>query len=663
MKITQKIMLPVVIVNAILLVAIFFFTKYSVYHSIQNYFSGDIKEKSASANLDIDNLKSRSIDSAKWFENSRDLAEAIRTNNRDQALTIGKQAMNAFGLGYFVVTDKSGKVLIRAHEPATFGDSISNQVNIQKALKGEASVGIEEGKIVKMSIRAGCPVKDEQGNVVGAVSTGYVLGDESFTDSLKSMVGTDILIYSGDDPTMSTFLQNNKRFLGAKLSQDLHTVLYEKKQPLIQTANILGENHLLMYSPIISVNNNVLGVLVVTENLNMANTMTEKLTAAQIAVYAAASLIIILILTFITKKFILKHVRTMLEFFRELALGEGDLTQKLQINSHDEIAEMVGGFNQFIKKLNEIISSVKNTSQNLASSTKVIAADIEVSSRTIQEISSNVNLISENMQQNVTAIEETTASSEELCSTADTVAASCSDMLRESVKSNAAARNGAQTVAQIISSIEEISHSSLGVVGNIKELKILSEEIDGIVSIINNISAQTNLLALNASIEAARAGEQGKGFAVVADEIRKLAADSGSSTKGITELIKKIEGKINSTVALVDVTSEKIDRGANLTSAVKMVIEDILCSIGAVEEKAHDIAAASQQQAAAASQITSAMDNMVKVISDTSAGADKISVSMREQADVINQLEKVMQESKQMNFVLNEQVNAFKTES
>jgi methyl-accepting chemotaxis protein len=661
MKITQKIVLPVVVVNVVLLFSIFFFTRYSVSNSIQSYFNDVVKEKVETAATEVDSLKSRSLNSAKWFENSSELAEAIKGQNREEALKIGKQAMEAFELGYFVVTDSTGTVLARAHEPEKYGDSISKQVNIQKALAGEPSVGIEEGSVVKMSIRAGAPVKDEQGNIVGAVSAGYVFGDQNFTDSLKNILGTDILVYSGEDLTMSTFTKDNKRFVGEKLDKELHTLLYEKKQSYTHTGKVLGENYLLAYTPIISVKSDVLGVLVISEKLNIANTLITKLTTEQIVAYAVSSLIVIFILMFIVRKFILKHVKILVKFFRELAHGEGDLTQRLQVNTRDEIADMVGGFNQFIEKLNEIISHVKNTSQNLVHSTKAITADIEASSRTIGEISANVNSISENIEQNVATIEETTASSEELSGTADTVAASCNDMLRESVQSNEAAKNGVQAVSQIISSIDAISHSSNDVVENITELKKLSVEIDEIVNIISNISSQTNLLALNASIEAARAGEQGKGFAVVADEIRKLADGSGNSTKSITELIRKVEQKINSTVALVELVAERVEAGTTSTSSVKAAIEDILRSIGIVEEKAHDIAAASQEQASAASQIAGAMDDMVKVISDTSSSAHEITVSMSEQSNTVHQIEKIMQEINQTNVALNNQVNAFKT--
>ncbi len=137
--------------------------------------SEEVKSKAGILIENFELMEQEALAAGEWFSSSERVADAYTSGNREQAIKVGKLAMKSMGLDFFIVTDKTGKVFMRAHRPEKFGDNIINQQNIQRALKGENSVGLEEGADVRLSIRAGAPLKDKSGKIIGAVSTGYIL--------------------------------------------------------------------------------------------------------------------------------------------------------------------------------------------------------------------------------------------------------------------------------------------------------------------------------------------------------------------------------------------------------------------------------------------------------------------------------------------------------
>lgn len=108
----------------------------------------------------------------------------------------------------------------------------------------------------------------------------------------------------------------------------------------------------------------------------------------------------------------------------------------------------------------------------------------------------------------------------------------------------------------------------------LKSLSNRAHEIVHIISVIDDIAEQTNLLALNASIEAARAGEQGKGFAVVAEEVRKLAARSSATTRGITGLLVTIEEEAIRASLSLDEATQSASKAGSQVKAFQTIYED-----------------------------------------------------------------------------------------
>jgi methyl-accepting chemotaxis protein len=556
---------------------------------------------------EIAQLTETALGCAKWFENSAELAAALAENDRDAAVAIGLSAMQAIGLEYFVVTDTAGNVLARSHEPEKYGDSIANQVNIQKALAGEASVGIEEGTVVKMSIRAGSPIRDANGSIVGAVSTGYVLGTESFVRNIKQIIDADVVVYNGQEQVMSTFTVDGAAYLGAALNDASYDTLYNQMTVLTRIETIRGARYITVLTPILSVKGTVLGVIGVSGNLALASTLNTKIISMQMLLVFVGFALIIIILMLNTRRI----TRPLCKVVGRLqSLANGDLTSQAELlKGRDEIAVLAHSLNDTILKLNAYISDITGVLTSLAENdyTSISQANYMGDFLLIQ---GSLNKISSSLNATVSDINE----SVERFDSSATQVASASRMLADGADEQATAlRNLIYSIDTITGAVgaggeggqtsaEDNMARVTKVLAAMDEMRKTSGEIGRIVKTIDDIAFQTNILSMNAAIEAARAGAAGKGFSVVAEEFHSLAI--------------KVKDAATQTTSMVDESVRSIEKASELAKDVVLAFNKT-----------------STEQAEAIAQIGGELSRIDQVIQSNSSAAEQSAAASVELSD------------------------------
>ncbi|MEI1249156.1 methyl-accepting chemotaxis protein [Rhizobium aouanii] len=266
---------------------------------------------------------------------------------------------------------------------------------------------------------------------------------------------------------------------------------------------------------------------------------------------------------------------------REVA--EGDLTKMADINSHDEIGELLGNVNIMIERLRGVVGDALSAADNVSSGS--------------QELSASSEQVSQGATEQAASAEEASASMEQMAA---------------NIKQNA--DNAAQTEKIARQSAKDAEASGEAVTRAVDAMRTIAQKI----GIVQEIARQTDLLALNAAVEAARAGEHGKGFAVVASEVRKLAERSQSAAAEISSM-----------------SSDTVKAAADAGEMLGRLVPDIRKTAELVSE----ISAACREQDIGASQINEAIQQLDKVTQQNAGASEQMSATSEELASQAEELQ------------------------
>ena len=306
-----------------------------------------------------------------------------------------------------------------------------------------------------------------------------------------------------------------------------------------------------------------------SEKVNIAiaqqSRMALKAQFLSIGLLAVALVVFIIVVLIVLNEVVkpLQNQRKELNaIIEEINAGQGDLTKRVSVRSHDEIGQASDNINHFIETLQSIMSNIINNSNVLDGVVGNVAESVSSSSDSANDISA--------------IMEELSATMEEVSATTSTVSentVSADGRIREMNEQTKVISKYAQEMRERAEALENTATENMNntsrVIGEITEEMNLAlensksvEKVAQLTDDILSISSQTNLLALNASIEAARAGEAGKGFAVVADEIRQLADSSRETANNIQtineQVIDAVQGLVKSSEKIITYINESV---------------------------------------------------------------------------------------------------------
>lgn len=291
----------------------------------------------------------------------------------------------------------------------------------------------------------------------------------------------------------------------------------------------------------------------------------DKNSTQQMSIFLLSSFVLIFLAVGITLMVIRKTItfplNTLITRADNLSSGNGDLTQKLEVEGKDEIALASQSINRFIEKVRVLISEAKNLSNEnssisheLSSTSLHVGRSVETSMQIVSETSAKANNLKNEM---VGGINEAKEGKEEL------------------LKANKLLQEANKAILSLTSDIQDSAQTEIELAHKVQQLSSDAAQVKDILVVIGDIADQTNLLALNAAIEAARAGEHGRGFAVVADEVRKLAERTQKSLQEINATINVIVQAIADSSDQMTNNSKKVESLATTATQVESKINNM----------------------------------------------------------------------------------------
>lgn len=372
------------------------------------------------------------------------------------------------------------------------------------------------------------------------------------------------------------------------IDEEAINMLLEMNHPTYSKSYYFGDmNRLSGYAPIYKDHdptNEIIAINVIDFDANIVKKRTWDVVSKGILY----SLIPVLLASFVTAFLIRRKTKPISKLIHQAKkIANGNLVvEETVVKGQDEVGELSRTLNQMTNNLQQMISTMGQTSFQLNGNANKTA-------NSLKDMSEAIHLVSENIDEVSMAVSEGTQHAENVSEYLSTLADDLQAVkekadltVENSNKTMDIAVQGEKRANEIRNDMERIRHGSENVGLSIQQLVEEAKKIQTITSTIADLASQTNLLALNASIEAARAGEHGKGFTVVAEEVRKLAEQSNKEVEKVDTLVKNIMERISDVMISSSDNAKYIEKGE---ATVHLTVQSLNNISKAVNETVNEI--------------------------------------------------------------------------
>ena len=325
-------------------------------------------------------------------------------------------------------------------------------------------------------------------------------------------------------------------------------------------------------------------------------------------VLSLALLVLVTVCAWAVISSVMANVSGVIASLQSIARGDGDLTQRVNVESNDEIGAMIELFNGFLDKLQQTIRQIIEAASPLSQVSKELYNLTQGSEENAKSQQHHTDSITRDILTMTGSIQEVAHRSQQ-----------ASDEANSAARQAATAR---EHVGSLSSGISDLGNSVMSAVQAMEQLEEETQEVGSVLTVIRSIAEQTNLLALNAAIEAARAGEQGRGFAVVADEVRNLAQKTSASTAEIQLIIQRLQSSANTVLSVMNSNGQKSRASIERSVEATQLLETIARTANQIDELNAGIAQFTQEQIGLSSSIQQETQVLQQDAQATANGAE-----------------------------------------
>jgi methyl-accepting chemotaxis protein len=315
----------------------------------------------------IDDEGRRLSTAAQMTASRKDLAEAIVRGDTGYTQKLAKDVLRFSKISLITIVDRDGNVVGRGHSDKA-GDSLLGQWNVKKALAGESSSGIEEGTVVKFSMRSGAPVKLGD-RIIGSVTTGidFTSADHPFVEGIKKTFGTECAVFQGDILVSTTITRDGQRAVGTRMDNPkvLDTVLVKGKQYL-DVNQIEGKEYDAAYWPIMDHTGKTVGMIFIGKDRDVMNTMLRNAMLSIVAVVSLIGLVMVAAGVYIARS-ITRPVQTVIRGLTDSSDQFADVSGQVSSSSvslADGASEQASSLEETSSSLEELASTTRKNADH-----------------------------------------------------------------------------------------------------------------------------------------------------------------------------------------------------------------------------------------------------------------------------------------------------------